>query len=130
MVLRIEDRPFIFQLITNELRNPQLVLEPDRHCLQERWEAPGKCRQIGIEKSFEFHKRLVVESDIVHLPDRYARLPKAIVDGVYREFSVMLLPCESLLLSSSNQLTVADQRCSRIVIEARYSKDMHGSTQN
>src|SRR6266540_158446 len=117
VVLGEEDLSVPALALPDLVRQPYLVLEPDRHRAEEARDSPGSGREVRVHQPLELAERLVVEHDVREVAGRDAGLTIAVVDGVTRVAVVVLLASEALFLRSRNDLAVAKERRGAVVIE-------------
>ena len=117
-----EDVPLLVALpepFVHLSRQVQLLLQPQRHGLDEGPEAYGRVTHIRLEQALELEQRLVVETDVVQLLRLQAGMLQAVLDGVDREAVVVLLAREAFFLRGGDDLSVDDQCSRRVVVESR-----------
>ncbi len=103
----------------------QLFLQQDRNRHRERLEAPRRERDVGFEQALELQERLVVERHLVDGVGRRSCGFEAIADRVVRKIGIVLAARETLFLRRGHDLAVADERRGAVVVEGRYSQDLH-----
>jgi hypothetical protein len=131
VVLGEEDGPLVgLQLLADERRHPELLLDPHGHGLAEGAEAPGEGGHVGGEHALELEQGLVVEAHRVELLGGDARLLQHVLDRVGGEARVVLLAGEPLLLAGGHDLAVAQQRGRGVVVEAGQAEDVGRHGQN
>ena len=117
LLVPVDIRRFGAQQVDQQRFLKQLLLQPQRHRHAERAKAPRRESKIGFEQSLELQKRLFVEGDEVDIAPAGASFLDAIAQRMDRKIRVMLLACEALFLRGRNDLAVAHNRCSAIVIK-------------
>ncbi len=126
VMLRKEDLPLVpRQSPADQVFHPELLLQPQRHRLVERRQAPGRELEVGLEEALELQPRLVVEGDRVELGGRDAPLPEAVVDCRAGEAVIVLLAREALLLGRADDGPTVDQARGGVVIERGESQYLH-----
>ncbi len=105
-----------FEAIADVVANPQLLAQPQRHRHQVRAPAARRGRGVGLDQSLEFHERLFIEADEVHLRTGNAGLTQAILNGVRRKPGVVLLARETLLLRCRDDAPVFDETGGGVVV--------------
>src|SRR5437868_10159247 len=94
-----EDRARVAAEVAADLvAGEELLFQPDRHRGQKRAYAAGRDAEVVLEDALEFEERLVVEADVVDLPDVDLRLAQAVAHRLCRKLGVVLLTREALLL--------------------------------
>ena len=81
-----------------------------------------ECQEGGYE-AVELGAGFVIESGVVQLSGCDVRLLKAIFDRIDREAVIVLLAGEAFFLSGSDDLTVDEERCRRVMIKGGNSED-------
>jgi hypothetical protein len=107
----------------DQVRHPELLAEPRGNGAHEGREPTRSNGQVGLENAIELEKRLVVEGDAVKGVDAEARLAQTSPDGVFREAVVVLHPAEALLLGGGDDLPIAQQARSGVVVVRRDSEN-------
>jgi len=103
--------------MADRVGHPELLLQPERHRLEERREGAREGGDVGGEDPLELHQRLVVEADVVDVVDGDTPLTEHVPDCVAGEAAVVLLAGEPLLRRRGDDLPVAQEAGGRIVIE-------------
>jgi hypothetical protein len=116
-----------FERLGDARRDPELLLEPERHRLDEGGEAARRHRQVGLEDAVELEQRLVVEDDPVQAATVAADPPRlqAVAHRAGRETGVVLEPRETLLLRRRDDAAVLDQAGGRVVVVAGDAEELH-----
>ena len=126
VVLGEEDGPRVgLQLLADQRRDPELLVDPERHGLAEGPERAGEGRDVGREHPLELQQRLVVEAHGVELLGADAALAQDVLHGPAGEVGVVLLAAEPLLLAGGDDLAVAEDRGGGVVVEAGQPEDVH-----
>ena len=81
----------------------------------------GAKGEIGLQQPVEGQQRLVVEPDVIDLVEGDPSGVETVRRRLGRKARVVLLPGESLLLGSRDDLTIPHQRGRAVVIEGRQS---------
>ncbi len=127
VVLGEEDRPLVgLELLADEGRHPQLLVQPDGHGLAEGAEGAGEGGHVGGEHPLELEQRLVVKAHRVQLLGLDPRFPEHVADRARGEVRVVLLPAQALLLAGGHHLAVPQEGGGGVVVEAGDSEDVGG----
>ena len=86
----------------------ELLPGPDGHGAAEGVESPGRMRDEGFEKPFEFEERLVVEGDPVDVGQAKATEVENGSDRGRGKGGIVLDSRESFLLDGADDLTIDD----------------------
>ena len=105
------------ELALDQLRDPQLLLEPDHHALPVEANAQRGRAQMGFEQAFESQQWLVVKADTVEVFDPDARLLQAVAYGVGGKIWVVLHARKALFLRGGDNFSIADQASGAIVVK-------------
>jgi hypothetical protein len=105
------------QFRANHVGEPELFLQPERHCTNERGKSLRRVIDVRLEQAFELQQRLVIEADIVDVANRETRLAQAIRRGLRGETMVVLHAGKPFLLRGRDDVTVDDQARGRVVVE-------------
>ena len=124
MVLGEQDLPLVLQLFADQLRDPELLLQPDRHRFGEGTEASRERGKIRGEEPLEFQERLVVESDVVQIFRCDLPRLEAVLDGLMGEPLIVLLASEALLGGGSDQAPMLNETGGGVMIEGRDPQDV------
>src|SRR5512145_1077904 len=128
MVLCIQDLSIIaVKALPNLPVMKKLFLDPQRAGLHELRDAARCHAKIRLEDALKFQERLVVETDVRQIFDSYFAKIKTILDRIRRERSVALLARETFLLSSRDNLSVAQKARCTIVVERGNTQYVHAS---
>src|SRR4029453_15180036 len=111
------------QLVPQHLLLKELFTNPQRDRHPERREALRSEREIGLEQSLEFEKRLVVENDMVDVVQSDAACFEAVGQCATREVGIVLLAREAPLLGGGTNPAIRDQGRCTVVIEGGDSDD-------
>src|SRR5262245_22059016 len=109
----------------DECLHPDALANPQRNRHQKRLQPERRIGKIAVENAVKLNKRFFVERDVVHLRQRNAALPQAILDGMFRKGRVVFLARETLLLCGGNDLPIAYQARGAIVVKCRDTKDVN-----
>ncbi len=120
-----QDLPLIPQLPLDGLRDPHLLLQPNRERLQIGTITKGKRSERCEENPFKLDKGLVIEGHRVEVGDGNTRLPETGMNGVRRKPGIVASPGKPFLLGRCNQPSVLYQRRRSVVVEARDPEDVH-----
>ena len=125
VVLGEQDRALVGpELLADERRHPELLLDPDRHGLAERAERPREGGDVGGEHPLELQERLVVEADGVELLGADAGLPQDVLDGAGGEAGVVLLAREALFLAGRHDHAVLQEGGRGVVVVGADAEDV------
>ncbi len=105
------------QLLLNQRLHPDALANPERNRHQESFQPTWRVSQIAMEDAIKFDERLLVKGHTVHLRQRNAALPQAILDRVSGERRVVLFAREPFLLCRSDDLAIAHQARGAIMIK-------------
>ena len=119
LLVPIDIRRFGAQQIDQQRFLKKLLLQPQRHRHAKRTEPARRESEIGLEQPLELQKRLFVEGDEVDVAPRNTCFLHAIAQRVDRKIRVMFLAREALFLCGRDDLAVAHDRGSAVVIERR-----------
>ncbi len=90
VMFRKIDFPFISQALADQIRNVQLLLQPEWHGHEERCPTPRSKGQIRFQESLKLEDGLVVEYDIVQIGRCDTGLRQAPRHGFVRKTMVVL----------------------------------------
>ncbi len=111
----------VLQGLVHFPRQMELMAQPQGHSHQKLPETKRGISDVGFEEPFEFQQRLLIEDNIIKLFGSDVPGLEAILNGVYRELVIVLFSCESFLLGSGDDFTVAHKRSSAVMVKSRYS---------
>ena len=124
VMLGKDDRPVEVEFLRDQVRDPQLLLEPERHRLDERAEPARRGGDVRFEEAFEFEKRLVIKRHHIEIRRLDASLAQAVGDRVLGERGVSLVAREPLLLRRRDDAPVPHEAGGGVMIPARDPEDV------
>ena len=107
----------------------ELLPDPERHCHLKGAQAPRGEGEVGLEQSLELQEGLVVEDDVIDVPEPHPFLSETVPDRLSREARVVLLSGEALFLRRRDDLAVAHQSRRAVVVEGRDTQEAHRRTE-
>jgi hypothetical protein len=113
------------ELFLNRLADAQLVEQPDGHAPYPVAIGQRPAGQNRLQDTVEFDQRLFVEGDVIHVGDGDTRLRQAVIHRMLGKIAVVLDAIEALLFRGCDQLAVANQRRTGIMVIAGYAQDVH-----
>src|SRR6266704_1041217 len=128
MVLGEQHLPLVLELFPDQLRDPELFLQPYRHRLGKGTEPSRETGKVRGEEPLEFQERLVVEPHVVQILRCDLSRLQAVLDGLAGKPLIVLLSREAPLGGGCDQATVLNETGGGIVIVAGDTKDVHDST--
>src|SRR6056297_2622751 len=121
MMLRKKNFPFVIQFRSNQILDPEFLLEPECHGFDEGTNANWRVGKISMEKPVKFLERFVVESDHIEFRGGNAPFRETMLNGLFRKPEIMLLAGKAFFLGGGDDLAINNQRCSAIMIKGGYS---------
>jgi len=121
-----EERPLILQFFADDVGNPELLRHPLLHRTVVGEETSRPDLEVCPEDALELEERLLVEDDCREILGRYPRKFQGVIDRVFGECFVVLLPRVALLLRCEEYFPVLQETCGAVVIEAGDAEDVGG----
>src|SRR5690606_8253615 len=125
LLLRIK-RTQVAQLPFDHPAQKQLFTDPPWHRRCKRADATGNKVIVGLKKTLKFQQRLVVKDNQVNVRQLESAVLQAKADCLRRKVGVVLFSRKPFFLRGGDDLAVAEQSRSRIMIKSRQPQYVHG----
>jgi hypothetical protein len=103
------------------------LFHPNRDSFQKRSQTAGSASQVRGKKTVALQEWLLVKGDEIELfTARQPSFPKAVIDGLSREPSVVLLSREPFFLRRRNDFASPHNAGSAVMVESGNPEDIHG----
>ena len=115
---------FTLQLFLNDVRYPQLLLDPHHHTLPEQADPQRRSGQMSFQQAFKGEQRFVVKSDAVQILNAYICFAQAVCDCMVRKLGIVFSSRKAFFLRGGDNSSIANQTRSTVVIECRNAEDI------
>jgi hypothetical protein len=116
MVFRKYDRASVTKFLSYEIRNPELLLDPQGHGLNKGFDACRGIGHIGFKEALKLDEWLVIECHIIYFVGCDATLFQRGLNRKFWKSVVVLFSRKALLLYGTDGLTVSNQASSAVMI--------------